>query len=66
MRWQDKLTKSDHQHIRENWGARPTLSALVGGLRIMEREGFFKVPGCACFQCRSIARKLGILEGATA
>ena len=56
MRWQDKLTKKELQHVRVDAGCR-TLADIK-----TNREGQKKLDPTkeVCWECRHIAIKLGI------
>lgn len=58
-RWQDKLTKKEMKHLADTCFGRPTLAALKQNraAHLAEVEKGNMDP---CFECRSIAIKLGL------
>lgn len=52
MRWQDKLNKADHKHLKEI-GTR-TLAQIKANVKHQDKMEF------PCWDCVSIGRKLGI------
>lgn len=58
MKWQDKLTKEELQHVRQ-WGGK-TLTGFKGN-RHAQREMQLERGGSEpCLECKHIAIKLGI------
>ena len=66
MKWQDKLTKNELAHLRRDAGVRSLMAAKRSFAKQAEmRKESDKAglpPGIAepCWECRTIARKLGI------
>lgn len=61
MRWQKKLTKKEMKHLRETCDGPPTLAALRRN-REHQRQQKGESGIEPCWDCRLIAKKLG-LEG---
>ena len=59
MRWQKKLTKKEMKHVKESMDHRPTLTGIINNRahqKEMKGEGGIE----PCYECRSIAIKLGL------
>jgi len=60
MKWQDKLTKREKEHMREN-GIR-TLGDMKKQVRHIKEIRENNGPSMVCYDCIDIARKLGLWE----
>jgi hypothetical protein len=52
--WQKPLSAADRKHLKETCDGRPTLEKFKLNRRLQIKEGI------TCFECKSIARKLGL------
>lgn len=62
--WKDKLTKKDLKHLRENQDVLTLKSFKINRETQLKNEKKFSDESFrhnACFECRSIARKLNII-----
>lgn len=53
-KWQKPLTAADRRHLKETMDGRVTLAGFKRNREAQKRDGI------SCFECESIARKLGI------
>ncbi len=54
MKWQQKLNKADHKHLRESHDGRITLETIRNNV-LAQADNIFP-----CWDCVEIGRKLGI------
>jgi hypothetical protein len=55
--WTKKLTAKEKKHIKESFeNGRASKARIKEAIDLQQKEGI------ACYECRSIARKAGVLE----
>ena len=59
MKWQKKLTKKEMKHVKDTMDGPPTLRGIMAN-RVFHKEQMAKGEKEPCYECRTIAIKLGL------